>query len=272
MNLPTDFAFSSGSLQDAADCPRRFQLRHIRRLRYPAIEADPALEYEARTRQGARFHKLVQQHALGLDADLLAFSLHDDPTLAEWWRVFMESGLRDIPPKRHVEIILQTRLAGRRLIAKYDMLALQPGGSAIIIDWKTGNVPPKPWLRDRMQTVLYRYMLASAGRHLYGAPIPPERITMVYVYVAREGQRVAFDYSADQFHADEARLTELIEGMDAAEEFPLTDEKRHCRFCTYRSLCDRGEAGGLALLDEFDEEPEADLAALDFEQIAEIAF
>ena len=127
----------------------------------------------------------MQQHLLGLDADLLAQTLHDDPELAGWWRVFVESGLRDLPRQRHAEITLQTRLAGRRLIAKYDMLAIQPGGRAVIIDWKTGGLPPEAWLRGRMQTVLYRYALASAGAHLYGAPIPPERISMVYVYVAR---------------------------------------------------------------------------------------
>ena len=59
------FAFTQGSLQDAADCLRRFELRYIKRLRYPAVEAVPALQFEQRTRQGARFHKLVQQHLSG---------------------------------------------------------------------------------------------------------------------------------------------------------------------------------------------------------------
>ena len=72
MNLPDDFAFTQGSLQDAADCLRRFELRYIKRLRYPAVEAVPALQFEQRTRQGARFHKLVQQHLLGVPADTLA--------------------------------------------------------------------------------------------------------------------------------------------------------------------------------------------------------
>ena len=97
MNLPADFAFTQGSLQDAADCLRRFELRYIKRLRYPAVEAVPALQFEQRTRQGARFHKLVQQHLLGVPADTLAQSLHDDPELATWWGVFRAAGLAGLP-------------------------------------------------------------------------------------------------------------------------------------------------------------------------------
>ena len=36
--LPAQFAFSQSSLQDYADCPRRFQLRYLDKLIYPAIE------------------------------------------------------------------------------------------------------------------------------------------------------------------------------------------------------------------------------------------
>ena len=47
-------------------------------------------------------------------------------------------------------------------------------------------MPAQQQLAGRMQTIVYRYVLAQAGAHLYGAPIPPERIRMDYVYVARE--------------------------------------------------------------------------------------
>ncbi|MCY4020554.1 MAG: PD-(D/E)XK nuclease family protein [Chloroflexi bacterium] len=271
MNLPDDFAFTQGSLQDAADCRRRFELRYIKRLRYPAVEAAPALQYEQRTRQGARFHKLVQQHLLGVPAETLARSLHDDPEVAAWWDSFRETGLAGLPAQRQAEIALQAHLAGRRLIAKYDLLALDAGGEAVIVDWKTWRRAPAPSdLADRLQTILYRYVLAKAGAHLYGGPIPPEQIRMIYCFVAQGGERVSIDYSAAQLRRDESYLRGLIEGVEEAEQFPLTEDEAHCRFCTYRSLCERGDAGLVDLLDE-EEELEEDFT-LDFDQIAEIEF
>lgn len=273
MNLSPDFAFTQGSLADYADCARRFELRYIKRLRYPALEVKQSLEYERRMRQGNRFHKLVQQHINGLPAELLARSLHDDPDLARWWDNFRQRGLDELPPQRHAEITLQTHLGGQRLVAKYDLLALQPGGAAVIVDWKTGErLPSRNALQWRLQTVVYRYVLARAGAHLYGGPIPPERIRMDYVYVAQGAQRLSFDYSAAQLADDEARLLEMIEAISAAAEFPLTDERRRCKFCTYRAFCDRGEAGDLSDF-TFDDELGADEALdLDFDQIAEIEF
>ena len=275
MSLSDDFAFTQGSLGDYADCARRFELRFIKRVRYPALQVQDALGFETRTRQGARFHKLVQQHLLGVPAEALAASLADDEELARWWTNYLARGLTDLPTQRLSEITLQTHLAGRRLVAKYDLLALEPGGAAVIVDWKTGaRVPSQSNLRGRMQTIVYRYVLAHAGAHLYaGEPIPPERIRMDYVYVAAGGERIRFAYSAAQMREDEALLAEMIAAIDRADDFPLTDELRRCRFCSYRSLCDRGGAGRL---EEFDfdeyEDEEEETFALDFDQIAEIEF
>ena len=275
MNLPDDFAFTQGSLQDAADCPRRFELRHLKRLRYPALAAVPALQFERRTRQGARFHKLVQQHLLGVPAEALAASLHDDAELAAWWHTFRSAGLAGLPGQRRPEISLQAHLAGRRLIAKYDLLALDRGGEAVIVDWKTWRRrPATDRLRARLQTILYRYVLAQAGAHLYGGAIPPEKIRMVYCFVALGGERVSIDYSRQQWRDDEKYLRDLIAEMDSAEQFALTEDQSRCRFCTYRSLCERGEAGALDWLDEEyeNDEHEEDDFALDFDQIAELEF
>jgi len=276
VNLSADFAFTQGSLGDFAACARRFELRYIKRMRYPALEVEEPLQFEERTRQGARFHKLVQQHLLGVPAELLTASLADDEELARWWANYLAHGLIDLPEARHPEITLQTQLAGRRLVATYDLLALAPDGPAVIVDWKTGaRVPSQSDLRGRMQTVVYRYVLASAGAHLYaGESIPPERIRMDYVYVARGGERISFEYSTAQMREDEALLSQMISAIEYADEFPLTDDLRRCRFCSYRSLCDRGEAGRLDDfdLDDVDDEAEEEIVTLDFDQIAEIEF
>ncbi len=276
MSLRPDFAFTQGSLQDYADCARRFELRFIKRMRYPALETQAPLQFEQRMRQGARFHKLVQQHLLGVPAEALTASLTDDDELAGWWRNYLAWGLSGLPAQRFSEITLQTQLAGRRLVAKYDLLALAAGGSAIIVDWKTGTrVPSESYLRGRMQTIVYRYVLAQAGAHLYaGESIPPERICMHYVYVAQGAERLSLDYSAAQMGEDEALLSQMIEAIDRAVAFPLTDDERRCRFCSYRSLCDRGGAGRLEDfdLDEYEDEIEEEALMLDFDQIAEIEF
>ena len=274
MPLGADFAFSQGSLGDYADCARRFELRYLMRLRYPALEVKQWLAFEERLRQGNRFHKLAQQHLLGVPADLLRASLGDDPELARWWENYLQHGLTGLPPERQAEVTLQTTLGGQRIVAKYDLLAIAPGGDAVIVDWKTGlRAPSRQYLQSRMQTVVYRYVLARAGGHLYGGePIPPERIHMAYVYVAQGGQRVSLPYSAAEMSADEARLLEMIQAIGEAAEFPLTEDERRCRFCTYRAFCGRGEAGDLSEYVEEDEGDEDEGIALDFDQIAEIEF
>jgi hypothetical protein len=90
MTLPSPFTFSQSSLQDYFDCPRRFQLRYTDQLRWPAVEAEPALENERRQQQGQFFHRLAQQFLLSLPADRLS-RLASSPDLARWWENFQGS-------------------------------------------------------------------------------------------------------------------------------------------------------------------------------------
>lgn len=282
MSLPDGFQFSQSSLQDFVDCPRRFQLRHLWRLAWPALETQPAIEYERFLRQGETFHRMVQQYLLGVPPERLE-RLIQDQDLERWWQGFMQFIVSDdwapvfSASKKYPELSLSAPLDGCRLVAKYDLLLIHPEGEAWIIDWKTTHRhrPGRRWLAERLQTRLYPYLLVRAGAFLnQGQPFPAEKVQMLYWFadVAQPVER--FPYNTQGFGEDEAYLRRLIAAIRAlgGQDFPLTDDQRRCAFCVYRSLCERGL--GAAHLDEAEshEGGEDWDIALDFEQIAEIEF
>jgi predicted RecB family nuclease len=278
MSLPAGFQFSQSSLQDYVECARRFELRYVKRLQWPAVEAEPIDERERHLQQGAAFHHMVHQHLLGVPAETLTASLPEaDERLRSWWQGYLAADfVNELPPRRHPEFVLSAALAGHRLIAKYDLLAVEPGDRAVIVDWKTSlRKTPRADLEKRLQTVIYRYLLARAGSHLNGGePIAPERAEMIYWFAGAPDEAELFSYSQSEYEQDEQYLTELIQTTQAQTLFELTSDEWRCRFCTYRSLCQRGIGAG-----EFDEdavESTADSDDLDldfdFDQIAEVEF
>ncbi len=274
MALPATFIFSAKNLQSYADCPRRFQLRYSQHWRPPtmtATETEEELAFEERLRQGARLHQLAKLSQQGIPQALLKAGIQD-AQVALWFDELLASGFAGLPATRLPEKRLQTSLNGQRLMAQVDLLAFEPGGDLVIVDWKTGNFVPEPEaLRQRWQTIVYLYVAACVGEGLLGAPLPAERVRLDYVYLARGGQRISFRYSQPQMQADAALLSGLMDEIQRASDFPLTPDSRHCRFCAFRVHCERGEAGSLDQLD-FDDWDDADDAELDFEQIGEYAF
>ncbi len=275
MTLPADFQFSQASLQDYVDCPRRFQLRYVLRVAWPAPEAEPALENERYLQQGAAFHRLVHQHALGLPPERLANAVTDD--LREWWHNYLQDRPPNLPDERYPEVLLSAPVSEYRLLAKYDIVAIKTGERAIIIDWKTSHKrTPRKWLTQRLQTRVYPYLLVRAGAHLNAEqPFAPEQVEMIYWFANFPMNPERFAYDAAQFESDEVYLTALIEeiaGIDD-ENWPLTLQEQRCKYCPYRSLCQRGVRAGL--LDEIEETPEPGddfELVIDFEQIAEIEY
>lgn len=90
---------SQSSLQDYVDCARRFQLRYVDRLAYPAIESEPALENEQHQREGEFFHRLAQQYLVGIPSEQVS-KLANTPNLQRWWENFLAEpdlrGLKDL--------------------------------------------------------------------------------------------------------------------------------------------------------------------------------
>ena len=273
--------FSQGSLQDYVDCRRRFQLRYLLHLAWPALEAEPVQEHERDLRQGALFHRLIQQHLLGVPADRLSIMAKDEE-LERWWQNYLEfsrEGLAGLGDRKVLapEIVLSAPLAGQRLVAKYDLIIILPGPRAVILDWKTSRKKPRrQWLAERLQTRVYPYLLVQAGAHLnQGQPFQPDQVEMIYWLANFPTEAERFPYSPSQFKKDGEYLASLIAEIQSLEtdDFHLTPHEERCRFCTYRSLCQRGVKAGDLGEKETDLETTEELeAALDFEQIAEIEF
>lgn len=273
--LPEGFRFSQAGLQDFAECRRRFQLRYLEKLAWPAVESEPVLEMEARIRAGEQFHTLVHQHQVGIGPAQIEASIRD-PELLGWWHSYLAQMPADLPENRYPEYVLAVPLDGYRLLAKFDLLAAAPGEKLVIVDWKTSRKPPaRRWLAARMQTLVYRYVAVEAAAHLNnGVKYAPEQVSLVYWFAADPAAPVEFSYSEAEHEAAGQTIREqiaLIAGLQE-DQFFLTEDESRCRFCSYRSLCNRGVSAGPAkdLAIEPGEDP--DPFDLDLEQVVEIAF
>jgi hypothetical protein len=289
LELPPTFAFSQSSLQSFANCPRRFWLAYVEQLSWPAIEVAPYDEHEELMKLGAQFHQLVERAEAGLSTDLLTEGL--DHPLDGWFESYLRHRPADLPESVEVERVLSVPFATAtgqyRLAARYDLLAVGGEGArrrAVILDWKTNQrLTRRSILQQRLQTIVYPFVLVEASAGLPWGPLSPEQVEMRYWFTAAPADAVTFGYSS-ALHADNRDrfvqiLNDILNGEREADfpKVPDTDEnrKRFCSYCIYRSRCDRGtEAGDL---EEYDEEEFSDVdleRALEFtlEEVQELAF
>jgi len=287
--LPLDFQFSQSSLQDFTDCSRRFLLRHLLKIAWPALEAEPVLDNERAMQRGAQFHSLVQQHLLGIPAENLTLLAHEE-ALSRWWQAYLTAIPSILKGSHYPEITLSAPLLRYRLLAKYDLLLILPdpthgslpgdvqkgNARAVIYDWKTSaKKPRRSFLLEHLQTRVYRYLLVQAGAFLnHGIPFQPDQVEMVYWFTEAPMEPEVIAYSAEQYQNDGEYLAALAGGIAGMkqEEFTLTPHLERCRFCTYRSLCERGVAAGSQDTAGEEEAATSPDDGFNFEQIAEIAF
>jgi hypothetical protein len=254
----------------------RFYLRYVEKHAWVAVQSEPALEQERSMQRGETFHRMAHQLLSGVPVERLSRLRLDDQE-ARWWRNFLAltqsdpalSAAKDGGILRFAEISLSAPFAGFRLGAKYDLVVVEPGVGATIYDWKTGRAPlQREWLSDRLQTVVYPYLLVLAGACLNGgAPLLPEQVAMVYWSAEHPETPVRFDYSLRQYERDGRLLQDMVGQIATcgAEAFTPTPQESDCRFCVYRSYCGRGERAGS--LDEAGDPGDLSDFSLDLSQV-----
>ncbi|NMC28555.1 MAG: PD-(D/E)XK nuclease family protein [Pelolinea sp.] len=262
-NLP-DFRFSSQSLQDFEECQQRFFLRYIQKMDWPAEESSPYLAFEQFRQKGSQFHACVEQYFHHGDPEKIERLIKDDD-LRLWWKNFLRFSMEQQFTTASSEILFQTSLQGHILIAKYDLLVQQEDGSMTIFDWKTSaslKRTDREFLKKKMQTLVYPYVLCgSAGSQ----SIQPAQVKLVYWFPQYPDQPEQFPYSSIQMQQDERVLLERMEEITrkTLDEFPKTEDEKRCRYCVYRSYCERGKRA--ANLFEDDLELDFDLSELDMD-------
>jgi hypothetical protein len=257
--LPAGFLFSQHSLTTYQRCKRRFWYRYVQRQPWPMAEDQEPLAYQQQLARGVVFHRWLERAQLGLPVNEQAVA-SDDLELQAWWRAWLSFDMSTLPRDvRRAELPLVTALGRHRLYARYDLLALDHSGRAVIIDWKTmHSVPPLPILRNRLQTRIYCCILASAGSVYTAEPLQPEQITMGYWFANQPQAAVYLPYSRAGYEADQHLLRSLVTEIDTlpADGFTLTEQRAQCLRCNYRTLCERssGAADATPGNDWLDEE------------------
>jgi len=270
------FQFSQSNLQDFVDCPRRFELRYIQKTIWPALQSEPVLEQERLLEQGHRFHELVHQYLLGIPVEVLQLRLLD-LDLRVWWENFMQANpLSGLPEIRYPEFSLSAPFAGSRLVAKYDLLVIDPGHKIVILDWKTSQTKPSiAYLAKRIQSRLYPFLLVEAGTNLnHGKPIQPDQIEMIFWFATCPEEPWRFKYTTQRYQSDREELHRIISEIIKLPEgrFMLTNHEKRCEYCVYRSLCNRGIQAGDWLTQEDEVGDENIPLNVNFDQVAEIEF
>lgn len=266
MNLPENFVFTQQNLQDFSDCRFRFLLKHIRKTEWPAIETEPVMLQEARMELGQQFHRLVQQYFSAMDPNLLASTIQSTE-LADWWEVFIQMKLVNLPGEKYAEKMLSIPFEEHRMLAKYDLLIDHGSGKFTIYDWKTSQYQPaRQKLFQRLQSIVYPFVLYMS------LPEPPLdtskslNIDMIYWFPTFPETPIQFTYAAEKFSEDKEFLSKLIHQVTLLreEQFEKTSDPKKCNYCRYRSLCDRGISAG-TLSPDMESQPDEDLFDLDFD-------
>jgi hypothetical protein len=241
--LPNRFRYTQNNLNDFQDCHHRFYQRHLAQQPWPATDATDteALAHERRLRAGVVLHRWIERYFLGA-VDAATDGPEGDEDLCALWSRFCSTDFSFLPAQRTPELALSCALGARRLYARFDLLAIEPG-RAVIVDWKAArNVAHEDWA-SRLQTRVYLFVLAEAGDPYHdGVPLHPAQCEMRYWLGNAEQPWVIVPYSREQHEANRVCLAQLagdIFNRSRIDQFPMTDDLRQCAPCGYRTLCKR---------------------------------
>lgn len=230
---------SAMALRTYLSCPLRFRYRYLDNLYWSSLWGTSPEERKA-VEKGQNFHLMARRYYAGIDPAEVADPV--EQAELQSWLIRLQGFLPlSFDQAFYPELELRLTRPEMKLMAKFDLLVVDPDGRATIYDWKTTKRMPR---RDRqrrdLQTIIYRYMLCAAGgQYSPRGQFKPEEVAMVYWNPLHEAHWPRFAYSQAQYERDEAYLQGLVQQIlrTPRELFVGTSAEATCRSCEYRMIC-----------------------------------
>lgn len=238
------FVYSQTALRSYTHCPRQFKLKYIDQIKWPAEKNQPQLELEKAAREGALFHRMVEQYFLKIPANLIEKQLQMDlnSNLFTYWRnfcAFAESkfDLSDPDLVFHPEHTIKARIEELTFEAKFDLLIEHSPDTWTAYDWKTSKFSSftQNDLLNSLQTKVYLCVLSDLNNRNEIKAIKPA--TLSYFFAAGSGQ--TFDITREQAEIKNYRteLLDLTHQIRSDEEYPQINDINKCSNCQFRAYC-----------------------------------
>lgn len=259
--------FSQNSMEIFKQCRMKFKKRYLDGLYWRNWLLDS--EKTLKTEKGRLFHLLAYRYFLNINSQAGEDIGNEHEELKPW----MESLKKFIEIKEDrlyfPEFELKLTENHMKLQAKFDLIVIDVNGDAAIYDWKVHDKPlNRSLLETSYQTVIYRYLLAKAGKTITGMKPELGRISMTYWQPSHPSNPVRIDYSEEQFKQDEVFLNNEIEKIlncDFDSPAIKTADMKICRFCEFCSICNntKPDTAGIKTDTEF---------GLEWDEVDEIEF
>ncbi len=226
-------------IADFLVCRRRFQLRYLTKIPWPATRRDSDTE---RSRQlGERFHKVLQRHFLALP---VGDEVESEPLLKYWWRLFRSYEPRIPDGRRLPELSLTVPIGRHGLTGRFDLVIVSEQ-RITIFDWKTfGKARTEEALRRDLQSKIYLALAAESG-NLINDNMRPEEIILIYWFATDPPVERSLDYSQREHTSNWRNMTSIVDEIDdqlsTAGTWPLTDNLEECDRCAFQIYCGRGD-------------------------------
>jgi len=243
---------SASALATYQVCPLRFRYRYIDNLYWTRLWSAPP-EERLVVERGQNFHLMARRYYAGLDPAQV-----EDPVeqreLDHWLSLLQSFLPRTFDRSFFPELELRLNRPDLRLVAKFDLVVVDPDGKAMIFDWKTERkLPNKSYLAKAPQTLVYRYMLCTAGgQYSPRGRFRPDEISMVYWNPMYPHRWHRLEYTEAQYQRDEHYLQQQIAQIlrTPRDMFLATTDEGACRRCEFQMICHGRRAEQLDLDDE----------------------
>ncbi|MCE7700283.1 MAG: PD-(D/E)XK nuclease family protein, partial [Methanobacterium paludis] len=111
-------------------------------------------------------------------------------------------------------------------------------------------------MKNRMQTLVYMYVISESAEELFGFKVKFEDISMNFWQPQYQGSNLTITYSAHKHDEDGGYLKKLINDINSYDfnyDFNKQLYVSKCKFCEFNYLCNRQQIDLKVVQDEEDD-------------------